>query len=102
MIRLLVLRPELAIVKVARPKLPPLLRVIDAFLQPLALLFLGDVQEALDHRRALVGEQLLETANVLVALRPHRPWCEVLDAHDEHVLIVTAIEDANPALRWHL
>ena len=46
-------------------------RVVDALLQPLALLVLGHVEEALHHGGAFVGEQPLEVVDVVEPLAPH-------------------------------
>ena len=90
--------PQLAVVEIAEAELPAFVGAVDAVLQPVALLLGGDVQEQLDDRRALVDEHLLELADVGVALAPHRRRRQLLDAHDEHVLVVAAVEHADLAL----
>ena len=71
-------------------------------LEPLAelleLLLLGDVQEELEDRRPLAHEHPLEVVDRVVARAPQRLGREVLDAHDEHVLVVRAVEDADHAV----
>jgi hypothetical protein len=52
-----VLVEALAHVEVVAAELPALLGVVDSLLEPDALLVLADVQEHLDERGALVGEQ---------------------------------------------
>ena len=51
-----------------------------------------------------VGEHLLEFVDVLVALAPDLLGDQVVHAHDEHVLVVAAVEDGDLALagrsRW--
>src|SRR5688572_10595274 len=54
-VRTLVLVPQGAVLQVRGAELPVLLRIVEAFLQTLRLLFLGDMEEALDDARALVG-----------------------------------------------
>ncbi len=93
-----VVRPQLAVVEIAETELPPLVGAVDAVLQPFPLLLGGDVQEQLDDRRALVDEQLLELADVGVALAPHRRRRQLLDAHDQHVLVVAAVEHGDLAI----
>ena len=64
-----VVGPQLAVVEVAQAELPALVGAVDAVLQACALLLLGDVQEQLDDRRALVDEHPLELADVAYRLR---------------------------------
>ena len=59
--------PVRAVVEVRHAELPPLLRVVDAGLQPLALLVEGDVKEDLHDGGAFVHEHALELADVAVA-----------------------------------
>jgi hypothetical protein len=68
-------------------------------LHALALLVFRDVEEQLDDLCPLVGQQLLEVADVAVAPPPHRVGRQSLDAHDEHVLVVAPVEHADDALR---
>ncbi len=97
LVRVAELRPQLAIVEVALAELPTLRRVVETILQAARLLDLGDVEEALDDTGALVVQQALELVDVPEPLAPHRAWNQPLDAHDEHVLVVTAVEDADVA-----
>jgi uncharacterized membrane protein len=79
-------------------ELPVLLGVVQPGLQPLLLLFLGDVQHELEDRRTAVGQELFEVADVLVALAPDIFRHKVVYADDEHVFIVRTVEDADHAL----
>ena len=100
--RRLVVVPELALLEVAHRELPALGRVVVARLEPLALLVLVDGEEELDDRRAVVGEDPLEVVDLVVARRPDLARHEVMHAHDQHVLVVRSIEDADLALARHL
>ena len=91
--------PVLPLLEVAETELPALRRVVEARLEPLALLVLVDVQEELDDRRPLVRERLLERVDLVVALRPDLLGHEVVDADDQHVLVVRPVEDADLADR---
>src|SRR5438876_4508806 len=86
--------PALALSEVADVELPALRRVLEAGQQPLALLVARDVQHALDPRDAGLG---LEALDLRVAALPRR---EVVDADDQDVLVVRAVEDPElPRLR---
>ena len=67
--------------------------------QALRLLVLRDVQEELDDDRALVGQHLLEVADVRVAGLPAALRHQVVDPHDQHVLVVAAVEDRRSGRR---
>ena len=85
--------PELAVVEVAEPELPALLRRVEPRLESPALLLLRDVEADLDDVRALVDEQPLELADVRVPLAPDLLGRELADAHRDHVLVVRPVED---------
>ena len=94
----LVVVPELALVEVAELELPALLRIVVALLEALALLVAIDRQEELDDGRAALGQRPLEGVDLVVALRPDPSRSEAVDADDEHVLVVRAVEDPDLAL----
>ena len=71
--------------------------IVDPRLQALPLLVLADVQEELQNRDAVLGQDPLERVDLLVPLRPDRPGHELVNAHDEDVLVVGAVEDADLA-----
>src|SRR6266542_4372759 len=66
--------------------------------QPLALLLLGDVQEELADDGAAVDQQPLEVVDLLVTLLPDLAGDELVDAHDQDVLVVGPVEDADHAV----
>jgi hypothetical protein len=55
------------------------------------------MEEVLEDDGAVLGEKLLEVRDVVVARLPQLPGHEIVDPHDEHVLIVRAIEDGELA-----
>ncbi|KAG1647661.1 Ribonuclease VapC9 [Nymphon striatum] len=98
--RCLVVVPELAFFEIAGRELPVLLRLVQARLQAFFLLVLGNVQVELGDRRAFVGQQLLELADVAVAAAPLILGDIAVHPHDEHVFVVAAVEDDHFAGRW--
>ena len=96
--RLLVVVPLLAGVEVAEPELPVLVRLLEARLEPPLLLVLRDVQQHLDDRGALVGEQLLEHVDVVVALLPPLLGHEAEHPHRDDVLVVAPVEHRDLAV----
>ena len=95
----MVVVPKLALFKVAELELPVLGRFVDAGLEALTLLVFGDMQEDFDDRRALIGEHLLEVADVLVALAPSGLGNDVTNANHQDVLVVTPVEDRDVSRR---
>ena len=94
-----VLVPAAAIVQVAGPELPALLRVVEALLEPLALLVAGDVEKHLHDRRALVRQQPLEGSDVMEPGTPHRLRNEAPHPNCDDVLVLRAVEDRQLAPR---
>ena len=93
----LVVVPLLPRVEVAEAELPVLVRFGEPGLEPALLLVLGDVQQDLDDRGALVGEHLLERADVVEALPPPLLGDETVHAHHDDVLVVAPVEHADLA-----
>ena len=93
----MVVVPVLALLEIAERELPALCRVVVARLEPLALLVLVDVQEELHDGRAAGGQVLFERVDLVVASPPDVLRNELVDADDEDVLVVRAIEDADLA-----
>jgi hypothetical protein len=77
-------------------------RLVQASLEPLLLLGLRQVEQHLDDRGALVGEQALEAGDVVVAPLPPRLRHEALHPHGEHVLVVAAVEHPELAVGGHV
>ena len=94
--------PQRAVLEVGGTVLPVLGRVVEPRQKPLALLFGGDVQEALDDQRALGGEPLLEPVDGRVPPRPGAAVDELAHAHRDDVLVVRAVEDGEHAGRREL
>ena len=63
------------------------------------LLVLRDVQEELDDGRAVVGEHALEVVDLLVAALAPLLAIQLVHPHDQHVLVMAAVEDHDLALR---
>src|SRR5262249_39487375 len=85
-------------------------RHLQALEKTSALLLPGNMQEELEHQRAVVGERALEGADVLEPLlldaRRHKPLGQHLaleqfgmHAHHQDLLVVRAVEDADPPAR---
>src|SRR5436853_247042 len=99
----LVLVPLLARVDVAALELPALGGVVDARLQPLALLVLRDVEHELENHRTGLAEHALEVVDVRVALARLLRRDGAVDRRHQHVLVVAAVEDGHrPAGRHAL
>src|SRR5690606_30187891 len=84
--------PLLPGVQIADVELPVLARVVEPGAEALRLLLFRDVDEELDDRRALVGEETLELDDVVIAPPPTRLGDEALDAYHEDVLVVAPVE----------
>ena len=93
--RVLVPMRPLGVVGVA--DLPVFGRVVDAFLEPFKLFVPIDVQEELEDLRVVVVQEFLKGIDMVVAARPDFLRHEVVNAHDEHVFVVRAIEDGHLA-----
>src|SRR5690606_41661726 len=97
--------PLLPGVQIADVELPVLARVVEPGAEALRLLLFRDVDEELDDRRALVGEETLELDDVVIAPPPTRLGDEALDAYHEDVLVVAPVEyhdlPVAGALRMH-
>src|SRR6266540_3934399 len=93
-----VVLPAVAFLPVVGGELVGLLDVLFAGEQPLALLLLGDVQEELADDGAAVDQQPLEVVDLLVTLLPDLAGDELVDAHDQDVLVVGPVEDADHAV----
>ena len=101
-IGVLVFVPQFALCDVAGIELPLLVRIIEALLQALALLFLRDVQEYLDDDGAGLGQHPLEVADLRVAPRALLLVDQFLHQRHDDIFVVAAIEDRNLALDRHL
>ena len=106
LIRRLILVPQLALGDVAHRELPVLRRFLQTVEKALALLLLREVEEELQHHRAVASEILLERRNILESFAPdglrHQFRRNLLlrqnfrmHAYDQHFLIVGAVEDAD-------
>src|SRR5262245_45090585 len=109
-----VIVPESPLFDVADRELPVLLRILEPLEEALLLLLLRYVEEELADDDSVTSQIFLEVANVLVALLPNVLGDQlggellprqqlVVNADDERLLIVAAVEDADaPALRQRL
>ena len=87
--------PELSLLVVGLADLPLLGRIVEPLLEASQLLFLGDVEVELENVRVVLDELLLERVDLVVPARPDRLRDQIVDADDEHVLVVRAIEDGH-------
>ena len=101
-VRLLVQRPLLARVQVAKAELPVLGWVVDALLQALALLVKADVQHELHDDGAVLAQHALEVVDLAVALFGGLPVDPAVDHWHQHVLVMAAVVDHELARRRHL
>src|SRR5215471_3140106 len=108
LVGLLVVVPELALLRIAARELPVLVGIVQALEEPLLLLFLGHVKEELADHDPVARQVPLDTPDVLKALFPdalsHQARGELLgreelrvDADGEGLLVVAAVEDADAA-----
>ena len=94
-----VIVPAIALAVIGRADLPLPRGIVEALLEPRELLLLRDVEEELEDRRLVLDmQQLLEAVDQVVTSPPDRLWNELVDAHDQHVLVVGAIEHGHFAL----
>src|SRR5438132_11330440 len=92
-----VVLPAGALLDVLRVELPAFVGVFQPADEALPLFLVRDVQAELDHGRAALDELLLEFVDLAVAPLDHRRGREVVNASDQHVLVVGAVEDADEA-----
>src|SRR4029077_13073230 len=102
------IRPELALGNVVLGDLPALGGLLQPLQQTLALLLPGDVEKELEHDHSIAGEMALEFADILEAFlldvladelgRDFLPLQQFgMHAHDQGLLVVRAVEDADPS-----
>src|SRR5262249_35462194 len=77
-------------------------RVILHRFEALLLLLLGNVQEELQHHRAVFGEHAFELDDVAIGVTPHALRHDPLHALVEDAQVPTAVEDRHLALSWDL
>jgi hypothetical protein len=85
------------VVRIADLPLPR--RVVEPLLEALELLVFRDVEEELHDRRVVLDQELLEVVDQCISSRPHVLGHEVVNANDEDILVVGAIEDGDLAER---
>ncbi len=76
--------------------------VVQPGLQALLLFVLIDVQIELQDRRPVLGQHLFEIVDLIVTLLPDLLCDQLMDACDQNLFIVTAIEDHNLTLCRYL
>jgi hypothetical protein len=108
LIGLLVMLPIFPLVNVREAKFPILVRLINALEESLSLLCLRQVKEELDDPGAVAVEMLLHVHDGTISLLPdgflvaqlfRKPLAEKdfgMHSNNEHLLVIGAIEDANP------
>ena len=75
--------------------------IVQPLLEPASLLVPADVQEELHDDDAVLGQQLLEPVDLVVAARPHVLGHQLAHARDQHVLVVRSVEDGDVSSRRH-
>jgi hypothetical protein len=94
----LVIGPQRAFGVVALADFPLPILVFQPHAEAFELLFGADVEEELEHARALFGQQFLELVDLVVALLPRALVDIAVDARDQHVFVVRSVEDRDLAL----
>src|SRR5688572_19838877 len=110
-VRAHVLIPVRTLAHVPGGELPVLLGLVESCEEALPLLLPGNVQEELADDRPVANQVALYIADVLETFVPDAPGHEpgrellrleqlVVDAHDEHLLVVRAVEDPDSTALW--
>src|SRR6266581_5394311 len=58
------------------------------------------MQVELQNNHVILSQQTLKVVNGCVATTPGYLWHQVMHTHDQHVLVVGAIENANDTSAW--
>src|ERR1700730_13607832 len=87
----------LPLLEIRQRQLPVPRRVLDARFESVLLLFLADMQEKLENSNSILGQHPLEIVDLTIALAPDLLVNQVVHSHDEHVLIMRAVEDSDVA-----
>ncbi len=102
-----VIFPESPFHDVGLAEFPVFFRIVNAFEKPPALFVLGQVQEKFDDAGAVAVQVFFQVENGAIPFFPDRSFIQQfrwnllgakqfrMHAHDEHLLIIGAIEDAN-------
>jgi hypothetical protein len=90
-----ILWPELALAEVGGIEFPVLVGVVETGLEAASLLVAGDVEEELEDDDVVIDEEVLELVDVVEALADDFGGNQLMDAGDEHILVVGAVEDAD-------
>jgi len=93
LIRIHVLRPQLALGIVAVTDLPIPRRIVESLGEAGQLLLRADVEVELQDARAVCHQHLLEVVDQVVAFRPHRMRDELVHAHHQDILVMRTVED---------
>lgn len=87
--------PACSIFKIIDIEFPVFFWVVEASLQALFLLFVGDQQEEFNNFSAFIAEHLFKGVDVFVAFGPDAFWGEFFYLHSEDVFVVAAVEDGD-------
>src|SRR5216684_9178474 len=91
----LVVVPVSTFVDVVNAELPLLVGILESVDQTFPLLLIGDMKANLDELDALVRDLPLEAVDELVTTLDDIERGEIVDPHDQHVLVMRAVEDAD-------
>src|SRR5712692_6997374 len=91
----LVVVPVSTFVDVVHAELPLLVVILESVDQTFPLLLIGDMKADLDELDALVRDLPLEAVDELVTTLDDIERGEIVDPHDQHVLVMRAVEDAD-------
>lgn len=98
-VRLLVARPEAALVKVGFGELPVLVGVCDAGAEAFGLLAARDVEKEFEDDDVVVGEHGFEFVYVVETLADDLLGHEFVNLGNKNVFVVRAVEDLDHASR---
>src|ERR1019366_1944495 len=90
--------PKFPLVGIRLGDLPSSLRFIDALFEALFLLVLADVQEEFQYLHVVFAQRLFKLVDLVVTPRPDILGNEVVDAYDENIFVMRAVENPDIAV----
>src|SRR5690606_20340150 len=101
-IQALVVIPVFTLLQIVGIEFPMLVGIGNAFFQPLLLFSAGDMQKELEDGRPGFAQHAFKVAYMRVAALTFPVVYPAMYARDQHIFIMTAVEDGELALRRHL
>src|SRR6266446_478597 len=100
LIGLLILVPVFALSPISSSDFPCIRLILLLGQKASFLLIVAHMQIELQNNHVILSQQALKVVNGGIAATPNLLWQQVMHAHDQHVLIVGAIENANDTSTW--